>query len=68
MTIDPFVNIRAMLDLLHKSSPDRKNIGRHMINNVKIYTRKKKLELDYTNIAIGPKLFDSTFITVLRHI
>ena len=63
MTIDPCVNIRLMIELLHKVLPDRKIIDRHMINNVRIRARKNRLELDYANIDIDPKYFDTTYIT-----
>jgi len=33
-----------------------------MINNVRLRTRRKKLELDSQNIQIDPKHFDSMFI------
>ena len=34
-----------------------------MINNIRNRARKKKLELNYANIEIGPKYFDTTSIT-----
>ena len=46
MAIDPFVNIRVMTELLQKVLPNRKDVDRHMINNIRIRARKKKLELD----------------------
>ena len=41
MTNDSFVNIRAMAEILKKILPDRKNIDRYMINNVRTNARKK---------------------------
>ena len=49
--------------LLKKVLPDRKIIDRHMMNNVRICVRKKKLELDSANIVINPKQFDTSYIT-----
>ena len=63
ISIDPFVNGRAMTELLHKVLSDRKIIDRHMINSVRIRARKKRLELDYANIDIDPKQFGTTYIT-----
>ena len=50
MTIDPFVNVRAMIELLQKALLDKKDVDRHIINNVMISTCQKKLELDSANI------------------
>ena len=52
--IDPFINVRAMTELLQKASIDRQFIDRYMINNVSIRVRKK-LELNYVNIGIDHK-------------
>ena len=52
-----------MTDQLKQALPDRKIIDRDMINNVRICTRKKRLELNSANIDIDPKYFDPTYIT-----
>ena len=52
---ESFVSVRYMRELLPKVTPDRKYIDSYMINNVRILTRKKKLELENTNIKIDPK-------------
>ena len=62
MAIDPFVSVRAMTSLLRKALPDRKNVDRHMINNVRIRARKKKLDLDSRSIPIDTKHFDTSFV------
>ena len=62
IAIDPFINVRAMIELLHNVLPDRKDVDMHMINNVRIRTSKKKLVLDSANIQIEPKYFDPTFV------
>ena len=41
MTVEPFLNVRVMTELLQKALPDRKDVDRHMINNVRIRARKK---------------------------
>ena len=57
MTIDPFVNVRVMIELLQKALPGRKDVDIHMINNVRLCVRRKKLELDSKNIQIDSKYF-----------
>ena len=57
MAIEPLVNVRAMADLLQKALPGRKDMDRHMINNVRLRAHRKKLELDSKNIQIDPKIF-----------
>ena len=63
IAIDPFINVRTMVELLHKALPNRKIIDKYMINNIRICTRERKLELDYENIDIDPKYFDTSYIT-----
>ena len=67
IAIELFVNVKEMTELLKKVLPDRKNIDRHMINNVRIRARKK-LEFDSVNIEIDPKHFDPKCITSYRDI
>ena len=63
IAIDPFINVRTMVELLHKALPNRKIIDRYMMNNIRIRAREKKLELDYANIDIDPKYVDTSYIT-----
>ena len=51
-----------MTELLQKALPDRKDIDRRMINNVRIRALKKRLELDSANIQTDPNHFDPSFI------
>ena len=51
-----------MTTLLQKALPERKDVDRHMINNVRIRARRRKLELDSKRIRIYPKNLDSSFI------
>ena len=62
MSIEPFVSVRAIRELLSKVLPERKCIDRHMINNVRIRARQRKRELSNANIEIHPKHFDACFI------
>ena len=41
IAIDPFVNVRAMIELLQKTLIERKDVDRHIINNHILYTQKK---------------------------
>ena len=41
MAIDPVVNIRVMTELLQKALLERKDIDRHIINNVRIRAHRK---------------------------
>ena len=50
MTINPFVNVRAMINLLQKTLPERKGVDRHMINNVRSRVRRTKLDMDSKSI------------------
>ena len=63
MDIDPFVNVRAMIEWLRKTLPDRKFIDRNIWDYVRIRGQQKKLELDSVNIVIDPNFFDPTYIT-----
>ena len=51
-----------MTNLLQQILPERKDVDRHMINNVRIRVQRKKLDLDSKSIQIDPKYFDTTFI------
>ena len=62
MAINPYVSVRSMTILLQKALPERKDVDRHMINNVRIRARRRKLELDSKSIRIDPKYVDSSFI------
>ena len=67
MDIDRFLNIRTTIELLQRVFSDRDIIDRHMINNVRIHTRKKSLELDYANIDLDSKYVDTTNITSYQY-
>ena len=67
MSIEPFVSVRAIRELLSKLLPDRVFIDRHMINNVRIRARQRKRELENSNIVIHPKHFDTSFIETYKY-
>ena len=57
MDINYFVNVRTMTKIPQRALPERKDVDRHMINNVRIRARRKKLDLDYKSIQIDPNTF-----------
>ena len=66
MSIEPFVSVRAIREVLSKVLPERKFIDMRMINNVRIRARQRKRELVNTNIEIHPKHFDTSFIETYK--
>ena len=58
MAINPYVSVRSMTTLLQKALAERKDVDRHMTNNVRIRARRRKLELDSKRIRIDPKYID----------
>ena len=44
MAINPHISVRSMTTLLRKALSEREDVDRHMINNVRIRARKRKLE------------------------
>ena len=66
MSIEPFVSVRAIRELLSKVLPENKFIDRHIINNVRIRARQRKIELLNANIEIHPKDFDTSFIKTYK--
>jgi len=62
MAMNPYVSVRSMTTLLQKALSEKKDVDRHMINNVRIRARRRKLELDSKRIRIDPKYIDSSFI------
>ena len=49
MAIDPFVNVRTVTKLLQKALPGRKDVDRHMINNVGVRARIRIGFKEYSN-------------------
>ena len=41
IAVNPFVNVRAMINLQQKALTEKKDVDRHMINNVRIRARSK---------------------------
>ena len=41
MAIDPFLNVRSIAELLQSVPPERKDVDRYMINNVRLRAHRK---------------------------
>ena len=56
------IDILSMVEILRKALPERKNVDRRMVYNVRLRARRRKLELDTSNIEILAHHFDPSFI------
>ena len=68
MSIEPFVSVRAIRELLSKVLPERKVIDMHMINNIRIRARQRKRELLNANVESHPKHFGTSCIVTYKDI
>ena len=66
MSIEPFVSVRVIMELLFKVISNKTIIDGHMINDVRIRARQKKIDLENSNIEIHPKHFDTSFIETYK--
>ena len=51
-----------MVEILRKNLPERKDVDGHMVYNVRLRVRRRKLELDAGNIEILAYHFDPSSI------
>ena len=56
------IDIQSMVEILRKALPERKDVDRHMVYNVRLRARRRKLELDAGNIEFLAHHFDPSFI------
>ena len=56
------IDVQSMVEILRKALPERKDVDRHMVYNVRLRARRRKLELDAGNIEILAYHFDPSFI------
>ena len=56
------IDVQSMEEILRKDLPERKDMDRHMIYNIRLRARRRKLELDAGNIEILAHHFDPSFI------
>ena len=51
-----------MIEVLRKTLPERKDVDRHMVYNVCLRPRHRKLVLEATNVEVAANYFDASFI------
>ena len=51
-----------MVEILRKALPERKDVDRHMVYNVRLRARQRKLELEDKNVVVLAHHFDTSFI------
>ena len=56
------INVQSMVEILRKALPERKDVDRHMVYNVRLRARQRKLELEDKNIEVLAHHFDTSFI------
>ena len=60
------INIQSMIGILRKTLPERKDIDRHMVYNVRLSVRRGKLALEADNVEVAANHFDLSFIKDYR--
>ena len=56
------IDVQSMVEVLSKALPERKDVDRHMVHNVRLRARRRKLELDADNVEVLAHHFDTSFI------
>ena len=56
------IDVQSMVEILRKSLPERKDVDRHMIYNVRLRARRRKLESEDKNSEALAHHFDTSFI------
>ena len=56
------INVQSMVEILRKDFPKRKYIDRHMVYNIRLRARCRKLELKAANVEILANPIDVSFI------
>ena len=51
-----------MIEILRKSPPERKDVDHHMVYNVPLRARRRKLELEAANVEVLANHFHTSFI------
>ena len=57
------IDVQSMVEILRKALPERKDADRHMVYNVRLRARRRKLELEDKNVEVLAHHFDTSFIT-----
>ena len=56
------IDVQSMVEILRKALPERKDVDRHMVYNVRLRARQRKLELEDKNVEVLAHHFDTSFI------
>ena len=56
------IDVQSMVKILRKGLPERKDVDRHMVYNVRLRARRRKLELEDKNVEVLAHYFDTLFI------
>ena len=56
------IDVQYMVEVLRKALPERKDVDRYMVYNVRLRARRRKLGLDANNVEILVHHFDTSFI------
>lgn len=56
------IDVQSMVEILRKVLPKRKDVDRHMVYNVRLRARRRKLELEADNVEVLAHHFDTSFI------
>ena len=56
------IDVHSMVEILRKELPESKNVDRHMVYNVRLRARQRKLELEDKNVEVLAHHFDTSFI------
>ena len=56
------IDVQSMVEILRKALPERKDLDRHMVYNVRLRVRRRKLELEDKNVEVLVYHFDTSFI------
>ena len=56
------IDVQSMVEILRKALPERKDVDRHMVYNVRLRARRRKLELEGKNVEVLAHHFGTSFI------
>ena len=56
------IDVQSMVEILRKALAERKDVDRHMVYNVNLRARCRKLDLEGDNVEVLAHHFDTSFI------
>ena len=57
------IDVQSMIEILRNTLPERKDVDRHMVYNVRLRAHRRKLELEATNVEVVANSLGVSFIT-----